>query len=336
MGKFLLTLFLCLTASTAALAQYVPTSGQPFQFAAIYNPAFAGVEGYKDLKFAYRYQWTAFGKNAPKFINLSYTIRLKEPFDLNMNSARTGTDDKEKKNEEVPNIKKTIHGFSINVFNESFGALKRLGGGLTYAFHYPVGKKAMLSTGVSALLDNTKIDVNKLYLGINAQPDPFYESMVANGVSHTNLNVRAGILLYAPRYYFGVSYLPLVNQNLKTSEAAFSDTFYTASLQAGVSFPASAVVDIKPSVLALLQENNKLVIDYSVKVYLEQKLWFGVAYRDVKSAVGMVGFNLNERFGASYSYEFSTGGMQQFSSGSHDLVLAIRLNNLKRLTPQIW
>ncbi|AYB34050.1 PorP/SprF family type IX secretion system membrane protein [Chryseolinea soli] len=335
MGRFLSIVLLCLTISTA-VAQYVPNSSQGFQFMSMFNPAFAGVEGYQDLKLGYRYQWAGFGKNAPKFINLAYTIRLKEPLDLNMNSTRTGTVDPEKKNEDAPGIKKSIQALGINVFNENIGVMKRLGGGVTYAFHYPVAKKVMLSAGLSVLIDNTKIDVSKLYLGINAQPDQFYQDLVANGANHTNLNVRAGIMLYSPRYYFGVSYLPLVNSVLKTSEAAFSDSFYKGSLQAGVSLPVSPAVDIKPSVLLLMQQDNKFLIDYNVKIYLEQKLWFGVTYRDVKSIVGTVGFNLNEKIGASYSYEVSSGGMQQFSSGSHELVLALRLNNTKRLSQQIW
>jgi len=335
MGRFLQIVFFCLMGWSAA-AQYVPNSGQAFQFMSGFNPAFAGVEGYQDLKLGYRYQWAGFGKNAPKFINLTYNTRLKEPLDLSTNTVRTGASGSEKKKEDAPNIKKTIHGFGVNFFNENIGVMKRIGGGVTYAFHYPVGKKARLSAGFSAMIDNTKIDVSKLYLGINAQPDQFYQDLVVNGANHTNINVRAGLLLYAPRYYIGVSYLPLVNSVLKTSEVAFTDAFYKGSLQAGVAFAASPTVDVKPSVLALMQEDNKMLIDYNVKIFLEQKLWFGLTYRDIKAAVGTVGFNVNDWFGASYSYEVSTGGMQQFSSGSHEIVLALRLNNTKRLTQQIW
>lgn len=82
--------------------------------------------------------------------------------------------------------------------------------------------------------------------------------------------------------------------------------------------------------------DNKFAIDYNVKMYIEQKLWFGASYRDIQSLVGILGFNLNELLGASYSYEISTSGMQQFSDGSHELVLSLRLNNFKRLSQQTW
>jgi hypothetical protein len=71
-------------------------------------------------------------------------------------------------------------------------------------------------------------------------------------------------------------------------------------------------------------------------MYVEQKLWFGATYRDIQSLVGILGFNLNEMLGAAYSYELSLNGMQQFSDGSHELVLSLRLNNFKRLSQKTW
>jgi hypothetical protein len=95
-------------------------------------------------------------------------------------------------------------------------------------------------------------------------------------------------------------------------------------------------MDVKPSIIALWQDDNKFVIDYNVKLFIEEKMWFGLTYRDVKSMVGIVGFNLNEKLGASYSYELAGSGMRQFSDGSHELVLSIRMNNFKRQKQQTW
>src|SRR6267143_2611708 len=72
----------------AADAQYVPTSSQPFQFASLYNPAFTGIEPYGDLRLGYRNQWTGFGSNAPKFIQLAYNFRVQQPADLDRKSTR--------------------------------------------------------------------------------------------------------------------------------------------------------------------------------------------------------------------------------------------------------
>ena len=337
MVRFLQIVFLLCATVTLSVAQYIPNSNQPFQFMPLINPAFSGVEGFRDLKLSYRYQWAGFGGDAPKFINLSYNFRAKEPLDLTLHAVRTNSSTARRRGDEIPGMKKAIHGLGVNVFNESIGPINRTGGGINYAFHIPITEELRLSTGVSAQLDNTKINLDKLYFGVNGvDPDPFYERLVSNGSNHTELNVRAGVLVYGPRFYAGLCYYPIVNSSLKTSEVTIGDPFYKGSFQMGAMFPVTPTIEIKPSILGLWQLTNKFSIDYNVKMYIEQKLWFGVTYRDVESFVGILGFNLNELLGASYSYEISTNGMQQFSDGSHELVLSVRLNNFKRLSPQTW
>lgn len=242
-------------------------------------------------------------------------------------------------------MKRVIHGLGVNVLQEQFGLIKKLGGGVNYSFHYPLTRQLRLAFGVGAIVDNTKIDLNGIYFGIDPQnpqqpidpnADPIYQRLVSTGSAHTNLNIRAGFLVYAPRYYFGFSYLPIANIVLQDNETGLSYSYYRGVIQGGYSFPVSATMDVKPSVIALWQDDNKFVIDYNVKLFIEEKMWFGLTYRDVKSMVGIVGFNLNEKLGASYSYELAGSGMRQFSDGSHELVLSIRMNNFKRQKQQTW
>lgn len=336
MTRHLLTIFILFVSAATARAQYVPSTNQPFQYAPIFNPAFSGIEGYKDLRVGYRYQWTGFGGGAPKWLNLAYNFRIKEPLDLNLHSLRTNSNVNVKKKEEVPAIKRVIHGFGVNVYNESLGPIDRTGGGINYAFHYPLTPTVRLSGGVGVIIDNTRIDLNALELAFQTNPDPFWMNMRANGANHTDLSVRAGALLYSSKFYVGFSYLPLYNSTLKTSEVTGADPFYKGTVMAGIAWPLTPALTLKPSLLALWQTNNKFAIDYNVKMFVEQKLWFGATYRDTRNLVALLGFNLNEMLGASYSYEISTGGMQQFSDGSHELVLSVRLNNFKRLSPQTW
>jgi len=317
----------------AADAQYVPTSSQPFQFASLYNPAFSGIEPYGDLRLGYRNQWTGFGSNAPKFIQLAYNVRLQHPADLTLNALRTGASTEEP---EIPKSKRIIQGLGIGLFDQEVGIMSKLGSGVNYAIHYPISKKVHLSTGLSVMVENTRLRISDIYLGSNADPDPFYDRLLKSGVNRTDLNVRAGMLLYSSSFYLGLSYLPIVQAAIQRSGGDFAEPRYRGTVQAGVSFPVSPIIDLKPSVVALVQMNNQWLIDYSLKVFIQQKIWGGLTYRDTKSGIAMVGFNLNDILGAAYSYEVSTGAFKQFSDGTHELVLSVRLNNFKRLTPQVW
>lgn len=313
-------------------AQYIPNNSQGYQFISLFNPAFTGVENYNDLKLGYRYQWAGFGQYSPKFINLAYSKRIKQPLDMSYNAQRLSNNSGSAM-EQLPRSKKIIHALGGNVFQSTVGVLKSIGGGFNYSLNYPLSKTARLAFGFSALVENRKLDVREVSV---RDPDEYYNYLLRSSTSQTDLNVRTGILLYGERFYVGASYLPLLNVALQASDLAMEDPFYRGSVQAGLAFPINPDLAIKPSVLALLQMNNHVVVDYSAKAYIQNKVFFGLTYRSIKSGVALLGFNLNNTFTASYSYELSVGDFKKFDDGSHELVLAARLNNLKRFTQFIW
>jgi type IX secretion system PorP/SprF family membrane protein len=287
---------------------------------------------------SYRYQWSGFGANAPKFINLSYNFRLKQPLDLSYNALRI-SDPSLLKADRLPRKKQFIHGLGGNLFHSKIGPFEKVGFSGSYSFSYPLTKQIRLAAGVGIMIQNDKIDLSNIHL--EDQSDPFLNNLANAGGSQTDVNARAGALVYGRNFYFGVSYLPLFTTSPQTSDAssdklAFGQTFYRAAVQAVYSFQVNPDLTFKPSVWGLLQVNGELAIDYSVKAYIQDKIWFGVSYRDIQAGAGMVGFNFNEKFTASYSYELSLGDFQQFSDGSHELVLAVRFKNFKRLSQYTW
>ncbi len=331
MKKYIYIPLLCLI-STTLLAQYVPNNAQTFQFMPVFNPAFTGVENYEDLKMSYRYQWSGFGDYSPKFINISYNKRLIEPLDLSYNSIRlseptaTGSD-------KLPRSKRMIHGIGGNIFHSKVGVLKSVGASANYAINYPLTSKTRFAIGMTALIENRKLDVSEVSV---RDPDQFYNHLLNSSTSQTDLNLRAGIVVYAQNYYVGLSYFPVLYTALKSSELAMTQPFYRGSLQAGVALPLNPDFIVKPSIMALIQMDNAVVMDFSVKGFFKENIWFGITYRDIKSGVAIVGFNLNEKISAAYSYEMSLGEFKQFNDGSHELVLAFRFNNFRKFNQYTW
>jgi type IX secretion system PorP/SprF family membrane protein len=338
--KFLVTIGLVLTGLSLH-AQYLPNNSQAFQFASLYNPAFTGIENYQDLKLSYRYQWSGFGANAPKFINLTYNMRLKQPLDLSYNALRI-SDPSLLKADRLPRGKQIIHGLGGNVFHSQIGPLETIGLAANYSISYPLTNKIRLAGGAGLVVQNGKVDINNIYLGSSAVTDDVITRLSQSGSSQTDFNVRAGFLLYGRNFYFGGSYLPLFSTTPQstdghsTGELALGQAFYRATLQTGLAFQVNPDLTFKPSIWALLQMDGDIAIDYNIKAYVQDKIWFGVGYRDIQSGVAMMGFNFNEKFTASYSYELSLGDFQQFSDGSHELVLAVRFRNFKKLTQYTW
>jgi type IX secretion system PorP/SprF family membrane protein len=331
MKRIILVTIAAFVLSSYARAQYLPTTGQPFQFAPVYNPAFTAIDPFGDIRLAYRTQLGGYGANSPSFFNGLYQFRLNRPADADLNGLRTGRVG----GSESTRAMGLVHGMGVNVFDERLGIMGRKGAGLSYSFHFPVSETMMLAVGTSATIENLRIDADEVYMGAGADPDPIYQQILAGKTNNTSLNVRAGAVLYSKMFYVGVSYLPVWKYDLKDASWADASSIYKASLQTGVAFKVSETVDLKPSVVALLNEGNKVNLDYAMKVYFRNVIWAGIMWRDTQTGVTQLGYNINKMFSASYSYEISTGEWK-FGMGSHELVLGIRLNNFRDQPNYIW
>jgi type IX secretion system PorP/SprF family membrane protein len=319
--------------STVSLAQYIPTSNQAYQYLSLFNPAFAGVEKYTDLKLSYLDQWGNL-PGSPKTINVVLTMRLNQPLDLSNSSLRPGNPSQVGNPDFIPKKKRIFHALAANAFNQQFGPTQLSGGGLTYSFHYPLSKKLTLSGGTSAIIESVKVDPNSITF--RDDNDPYTQYLLNNNVKQTDLNIRAGVLLYGKNFYVGASYFPVLNKSIQSTNTLGDHPFYRASVQLGYSFPVSANLILKPSAVALVQMDNTFSVDYSLKAYIQNKLMLGACYRNIQTAVFFLGFSINDLLGVSYSYEMSLNGFKQFNDGSHELVLSVKLNNFKKLNPYAW
>lgn len=311
-------------------AQYLPTTGQPFQMAPVYNPAFTGIDPFGDIRLSYRTQLGTYGANSPAFFNALYQFRLNKPTDGNLNGLRTGST-----SSTSTRANGFVHGMGVNLFDESLGIMSRRGAGLSYSFHFPVSENLMLAVGTSAMVENLRINADEVYMGSGADPDPIYDQIMSGKTNNTQLNIRAGAVLYSKAFYVGLSYLPVWRMDLRDASWMTASSIYVATLQTGVSLHVSETVDIKPSIVALLNEGNKVNLDYAIKAYFRNIVWAGAMWRDTQTGVAQLGFNINKTFSAAYSYEISTGEWK-FASGSHELVLGVRLNNFRDQPNYLW
>jgi type IX secretion system PorP/SprF family membrane protein len=314
----------------SGFSQFLPITSQGFNFYSMYNPAFTGVDAFTDIRLGYRYQWAGL-QGAPKSVNLAINTRLKQPLDLTSNALRASNPD----GINIPNGKLSAHGLGVNVFTLSYGQVLTNGGGVQYAFNYPLSKNLRLAVGVGAVIEKTKIDLTNIVVR-DPVNDQYYQQLLTTGASKTDISARAGLLLYSKSFFLGLSYLSLFHTSLQSPESLTYTPFYRASAQFGFSFLVSPTFYLRPSVLAILQTNNAVSIDYNVKAFVGDRIFVGISYRDIKAGVGVVGFNINEMFTVSYSYEMSLGKFKTYNDGSHEIALAVRLKNFRQQPAYAW
>ena len=72
-------------------------------------------------------------------------------------------------------------------------------------------------------------------------------------------------------------------------------------------------------------------LDFALKGIYDNKLWFGANYRSTGDIGALFGYSINDRYIIGYSYDIQNAELADYSSGSHEFMLAIKL---KTTTPK--
>ena len=82
--------------------------------------------------------------------------------------------------------------------------------------------------------------------------------------------------------------------------------------------------DIQPSILfkSVLDQSQ---LDIGLKTIYNDNLWIGMDYRNNGDISALLGFFIQDRYIVGYSYDILNSELADYSSGSHEFMLAIKL-----------
>lgn len=146
-------------------------------------------------------------------------------------------------------------------------------------------------------------------------------------------NVGFGIYYYTDRFYLGYSAPTLLKTNYYDNDV--SSVSYLAKdrvnhyLIAGYVFDLSADVKLKPAVLFKAVQGAPLQADLSGNLLFNDKLTLGLAYRWDAALSGLIGFQLSEGLMIGYAYDWETTELNNYNSGSHEIILRYELRSSK-------
>ncbi len=328
-----LFIFFCLTLpSGGVFAQQLPQYTQYIFNNYLLNPALSGIENYIDVKGGYRDQWngldggpvtTYISANAPignKFTNGDATgFPEKGNNPMNRNFVQTYM------------ASEPHHGVGLHAVIDKSGPLSRTDLNATYAYHLGLTEKLNISVGIAAGISKIDLNTSKLVLGEENTVDP----AITGNSSQTTPDLGAGIWVYGPTFFAGVSARQLLSQKLNFGSVEGSNTgklsphmFFTA----GYKFFLSENIAAIPSVMVKYVSPAPTSYDANFKVAFQDRFWVGGSYRKDDSFAGLLGFNLSHLFNLSYSYDFTTSDLKTVSRGSHEIVLGLLLNNRYKVT----
>jgi type IX secretion system PorP/SprF family membrane protein len=330
MTRSLLPILLLLLCSEA-FAQQLTHFSQYMLNGYLINPAVAGAENYGELKTGYRSQWAGV-EGAPESFYLTVHTPLgkmnrKTTATSSPYRGRTGSKALRQnyQTKDVLNVQQH-HGLGLSIIQDKAGVLKRTDAGLTYAYHMPVSRSLMVSAGLTGGF--SLYQVNEAELQLTNPNDPAF---LAGDYNQAKPNVTAGVLLYSKRFYVGASSAQLFQDELSArfgeSEENSARSRVHHTFTSGYKIYLTPGLSVLPSVLLKYASPAPLAIDANLKLQYQDRFWVGGSYRPKQTLVALAGINLNNLLQVGYAYDIGKGGMNHYSSGSHEVVIGFLLHN---------
>ena len=286
------------------------------------NPAISGIERYIDVKMGQRQQWTGFN-NSPTTSYFSIQMPIGMPPDLYGNNSMNRSYVADYK---APDPHHGIGMYAI--LDDPGGPITSQDIDLTYAYHLGLSSRMTLSLGVAAGISRLVLDHSKMDLANSADPS-------ATSGARLEPDLGIGAWLYGPTYFVGTSVQGLLGRPLVFSSVSNPNQgkqvphFFITS---GYKLFMSDDVAVMPSFMLKYVNPAPMTVDFNTRIAFRDKIWLGGSYRQDDSFSAMAGFNLGSTFSFSYAYDFTTSDIKSYSSGSHEFVLGIRLNNKFKIT----
>lgn len=330
MKKIYLIILLAFVAVTTTEAQQRMQYSQYLLNGFLINPAVGGAERYLDVKAGFSQQWAGF-EGAPRGMYLSLNKGLFPPASSGrrVTSLPVRTRMEQKPTEMlVPGIGGTTSNFHMGLgatlFSERTGPISYNGLSGAFSGHIRMTRELKLSIGASVEILNYRLD--PMAISFLEQND------VVIATNTTNLflpSVNAGFALYSKSFFVAGATRQLLQNRIQINPQnpiiSGLETHYMA--QAGYRIHVRDDISLLPSVIVRYINPAPLSWELSLRADLKDLVFLGASYRHQDAIVGLLGVNLNHRVGLQYSYDFTTSNLSNVSSGTHSLVLALRLAN---------
>jgi len=214
---------------------------------------------------------------------------------------------------------------------------------LSYAYHIKLGGATKLGLGIGIGFINSNLSADWIaYDYVDGVPSGIGTGAGDNSIptdaqSAGTFDANFGIYIHNPRYYVGLSAVHLNEGDLSEMNIQVARHYY---FMAGYDFDLSSKWKLTPHVL-VKSDLASTQFDGNLTVMYDNSLWLGVSYRLEDAIAPMAGYQFNFSGGKSalrlgYSYDFTSSELNNYSSGSHELMLSYCYTIAKPLPKRVY
>lgn len=289
--KSMATLGILFATSQTLYAQQDPMYTQYMFNTLAINPAYAGSRNVLSATALYRNQWTGI-QGAPK--------------------TGTFTVDGPVYNDRI--------GLGFQLITDKLGVTQTTGGVLSAAYRIKMDV-GTLSFGIQGNVSQYKVNLTGVPLGSSSPYDPAF----ANNVNKTLFNFGTGVYYNTDRFYVGLSAQDLMPKDLSAETNAGEKLNARQSLHlflaAGYVFPVADELKLKPSFLIKGVKGAPIEADINATLWIKDVIGVGAQYRTSADIAALIEVQATPQIRIGYSYDRSTTSLQNFNSGSHEIML---------------
>ena len=295
-------------------SQQMPLYSQYMMNGFLFNPAVAGSDGFTTIGMSSRDHWVGLD-NSPKTNAISFQGRLLR------SNYKIGNSLFKRKGISKRSGRVGMGGY---IFNDKNGYVERVGAQIAYAYHIFMQNK-QLSFGLAASTFQFKLAADKLKF---RDSDDVFNSEFSNKVLVPD--ATAGVYLLTTNSYFGLSVANIFQTRVKIGGSPLDyRMFRHYFLMAGWRFNQEDIISYEPSFLIKGTEKMGFQADLQMRFYYNKDFYVGANYRTGTAIGMMLGARLNKLL-LSYAFDYTLSSIQQYSLGSHEINIALKLGDNAR------
>lgn len=345
MKKYISIFALALVVALPLQAQKLSHFSQYHLMPHTFNPAFTGIEDYLDLKAGFRFNTVPntvndFRTPANYFVGANFSIRSGERVSPGFKAIRNTRPSAAENFSTMEYHDDAVlrHGIGLTLSRRDIGPFSNTSALVSYALHMPISRKWTATMGISTGLTQDVLRPNE-YQVVDTN-DPIFVGLNTNGGNVLAADLNIGAALHHEDMY--VAYA--LNQILRgevSSTAIESDSvavnYMTHTAQAGYRFQLTPGYQLMLSGALNMRPDLGSTYVGSAKIMMHEAFTFGLGYRSDGALTGYLGLLYDYRFTLGYSYDLNLGDARQaYTTGAHELVIGIALNNRYFKTPYFW
>jgi type IX secretion system PorP/SprF family membrane protein len=270
----------------------------------VYNPAIAGTHNYYQIRSNHRFQWAGF-KDAPITNSISAF---------------------------GPHSKKDM-GFGGIISNDVTGPTSRTSISGVYSYNLKMTSDIRISMGLSVGMIQYKIDGTKIIMDPDMVTDLPDNALGSAVYSKFMPDASVGVYVYASNFFGGFSANQLINNKFKTGPdelglSKLSSHFY---LIGGYKYFIDRQWAIEPTLILKKVIPAPFQLEIDCKVIYNNMLWGGLAFRTSDAVSILMGYTHQKKFYLGYSFDYTFTAIRNYTFGSHEIVMGVNFNPIKKI-----